>query len=534
MPTPPQTAQETRQAFLDFFREKGHEIVPSAPIVPQDDPTLLFINAGMNPFKDVFLGTGSRPFVRVADTQKCLRVSGKHNDLDEVGLDTYHHTFFEMLGNWSFGDYFKKEAIAWAWELLVDRWGLDPNRLYVTVHEGDEALGLDADNEAADLWSSETSVPPAHILYQGSKDNFWMMGETGPCGPCSEIHIDLRDDRERATVPGHELVNKDDPRVMEIWNLVFIQYNASVEDGATHLAPLAAKHIDTGMGFERICAVLQGKTSNYDTDLFAPLLVAIAERAGLPAYDDLDEADDDQRRQRVAMRVIVDHVRTLAIAIADGALPGNTGRGYVLRRILRRAVRYGYQALGLREPFLADLLAPLADEMGGAFPELRESMETASRVLTAEEEAFFRTLEGGLDMFDAVLSLADRGDAGAAALTESVDKDSVLNRVLTNAYRGYSAESYQQLVESMDEGVVPGEVAFLLHDTYGFPSDLTAVMARERGLAVDEARFEELMTEQRERARAAAGFSVDNSSVDVWNPTTDAETHDGRPIEFVG
>ncbi len=418
MPSRPQTAQDTRQSFLDFFREKGHEIVPSAPLVPQDDPTLLFINAGMNPFKDVFLGTGSRPYVRAADTQKCLRVSGKHNDLDEVGLDTYHHTFFEMLGNWSFGDYFKKEAIRWAWELLVDRWGLDPDRLYVTVHAGDEALGLDADEEAAKLWESETDVRPAHILFQGSKDNFWMMGETGPCGPCSEIHIDLRDDHQRAIAPGQELVNKDDPRVMEIWNLVFIQYNAVYAERGTPappdadadpkaqaetpitLEPLASQHVDTGMGFERVCAVLQGKTSNYDTDLFAPLLAAVASRAGLKPYDDYDEADADDKTIRVAMRVVADHVRTLAFAIADGAQPGNTGRGYVIRRILRRAVRYGYQALGLREPFLASLLPALADEMGEAFPEIVEQQETIGRIITGEEEAFLRTLSNGIELFE--------------------------------------------------------------------------------------------------------------------------------------
>lgn len=527
MPSRPQTAQETRQAFLDFFREKGHEVVPSAPLVPHDDPTLLFINAGMNPFKDVFLGTGSRPYRRAADTQKCLRVSGKHNDLDEVGLDTYHHTFFEMLGNWSFGDYFKREAIAWAWELLVDRWGLDPDRLYVTVHEGDEALGLAPDQEAADLWASETSVPPAHILFQGSKDNFWMMGETGPCGPCSEIHIDLRDDQERANVPGQALVNKDDPRVMEIWNLVFIQYNASVADGATRLEPLAAKHVDTGMGFERLCAVLQGKRSNYDTDLFAPILAAVAERAGLPPYDAHDEKDPEGKRVRVAMRVVADHVRTLAFAIADGAQPGNTGRGYVVRRILRRAVRYGYQALGLREPFLAALLPALAAEMGEAFPEVVGQQEAIGRIITGEEEAFLKTLAGGIDLFETVAP--HLGDAGALA------EDRAATDLLQKAYVGRTLdEVIDDVRQRAAAKTVPGEVVFLLHDTYGFPSDLTAVMARERGLAVDEARFEALMAEQRGRARAAAGFAVDQSQVDLWDATADARTHEGRPIEFVG
>ena len=524
MPTPPTTAQETRQAFLDFFREKGHEIVDSAPIVPQGDPTLLFINAGMNPFKDVFLGTGTRPYDRVADTQKCLRVSGKHNDLDEVGIDTYHHTFFEMLGNWSFGDYFKREAIAWAWELLVDRWGLEPDRLYVTVHEGDPALGLAPDEEAADLWTSETTVPPAHILYQSSKDNFWMMGETGPCGPCSEIHVDLRGDHERAITPGQQLVNKDDPRVMEIWNLVFIQYNATlVEGGATALEPLASKHIDTGMGFERICAVLQGKTSNYDTDLFAPVLAALADRAGIEPYDRWDEGDDEGRRVRVAMRVVADHVRTLAVAIADGALPGNTGRGYVLRRILRRAVRYGYQGLGLREPFLASLLPALAGEMGGAFPELTDSIDTARRVITGEEESFLKTLASGIDLFESV--------AGHLEEPSGLEGDRGALDLLQKAYVGKTLEeTVQDVRQRAAAGAVPGEVAFLLHDTYGFPSDLTDVMARERGLSVDHARFDVLMGEQRDRARLAAGFSADLSDPDLWDATADTPAE----VTFVG
>ena len=551
MPTRPQTAAETRAAFLAFFEEKGHTVVPSAPLVPQDDPTLLFINAGMNPFKDVFLGTGSRPFARAADTQKCLRVSGKHNDLDEVGVDTYHHTLFEMLGNWSFGGsdatpgpYFKREAIAWAWELLVDRWGLDPDRLYVTVHEGDPALGLGPDQEAADLWAETTTVPPAHILFQSSADNFWMMGDTGPCGPCSEIHVDLREDHERAIVPGQELVNQDDPRVMEIWNLVFIQYNASKGIGdeglgiggdaasgtpdpqpptPITLAKLPAGHVDTGMGFERICAVLQGQSSNYDTDLFAPLLGAIARAAGVGGYDTHDESSDEGRRTRVAMRVVADHVRTLAFAIADGAAPSNTGRGYVIRRILRRAVRYGYQSLGLREPFLHALLPTLADSMGDAFPELRETLPTAQAIVKGEEEAFLRTLAGGIDFFETLAPVFEGGDvAGAEGL-------------LQKAYVGRSLEEVVEDVRARAaDKTVAGEVSFLLHDTYGFPSDLTAVMARERGLSVDEARFEELMTEQRERARAAAGFSVDNSAVDLWDPTVDAETADGTPIEFVG
>ena len=543
MPQRPQTAAETRAAFLAFFEEKGHTVVPSAPLVPQDDPTLLFINAGMNPFKDVFLGTGSRPFARAADTQKCLRVSGKHNDLDEVGVDTYHHTLFEMLGNWSFGGsdapadnpeagpYFKREAIAWAWELLVDRWGLDPERLYVTVHEGDDALGLGPDQEAADLWTEHTTVPPAHILFAPSKDNFWMMGDTGPCGPCSEIHVDMRPDAERAIVPGQALVNQDDPRVIEIWNLVFIQYNAGKgeaggakgEEGTTVLTKLPAGHVDTGMGFERITAVLQGKTSNYDTDLFAPLLAAIADAAGSAPYDAHDEASADGKRTRVAMRVVADHVRTLAFAIADGASPSNTGRGYVIRRILRRAVRYGYQGLGLREPFLHALLPTLAESMGDAFPELRETLPTAQAIVKGEEEAFLRTLAGGIDFFETLAPVYESGTTDGA------------ENLLQKAYVGKTMDEVVADVQARAaEKTVAGEVSFLLHDTYGFPSDLTAVMARERGLSVDEARFEELMTEQRERARAAAGFSVDNSAVDLWDATVDAETDDGTAIAFVG
>ncbi len=404
MPDRSPSSEQIRQDFLDFFRERGHEIVPSAPLVPHDDPTLLFINAGMNPFKDVFLGEGTRPYSRVADTQKCLRVSGKHNDLEEVGVDTYHHTFFEMLGNWSFGDYFKKDAIRWAWELLVDRWGLDPDRLYATVHEGDDALGLDADEEAADLWKSETTIPHDHVLYGSSKDNFWMMGDTGPCGPCSELHIDLRPDAERADSPGAALVNQDDPRVMEIWNLVFIQYNAQ-PDGS--LKPLAAKHVDTGMGFERIAAVLQGKSSNYDTDLFAPILQRLADlspRAEIGGYDAIGGLPEPEAAKiRIAMRVVADHVRTLAFAIADGASPSNTGRGYVIRRILRRAVRFGYQALGFREPFLWKLVEPLKEKMGGQFPELGERQDYIERTIRAEEEGFLRTLETGLRAFSSYI-----------------------------------------------------------------------------------------------------------------------------------
>ncbi|MEL7169460.1 MAG: alanine--tRNA ligase, partial [Bacteroidota bacterium] len=520
------TSSQIRQDFLDFFRRKGHEIVPSAPLVPQDDPTLLFINAGMNPFKDVFLGTGSRPYTRVADTQKCLRVSGKHNDLEEVGLDTYHHTFFEMLGNWSFGDYFKREAITWAWELLTETWGLDPDRLYVTVHEGDTELGLDADTEAATLWKDETSIDASHILYAPSKDNFWMMGDTGPCGPCSEIHYDGRSADERAQIPGQDLVNEDHPSVIEIWNLVFIQYNAQT-DGS--LEALAAKHVDTGMGFERICAVLQGKTSNYDTDLFAALLQAIADLSGeVKGYVSADE------KQQIAMRVVADHVRTVAFAIADGAQPSNTGRGYVIRRILRRAVRYGDSFLRLHGPFLYKLVAPLVAEMGDAFPEIREQQDYIERVIKAEEESFFRTLRTGLDRFLAVAEELQKvkGLRDSGSGRTSVVDGYVLELMQTGAGEGKPLDFIESFTRAAETDTVPGEIAFVLSDTYGFPVDLTALVAREEGLTVDTERFEELLDEQRARGRADR-TSIDQSQVDTWVPTAFAEAN-GDAIEFVG
>ncbi len=541
MPERPQTAAETRQAFLDFFREKGHEIIPTGfPLVPQDDPTLLFINAGMNPFKDVFLGTGTRPYSRAADTQKCLRVSGKHNDLDEVGVDTYHHTFFEMLGNWSFGDYFKKEAISWAWELLVDRWGLDPSRLYATVHEGDDALGLEADEEAATLWQTETTLPPAHIIYAASKDNFWMMGDTGPCGPCTEIHVDMRPDAERAHVAGQDLVNKDDPRVIEIWNLVFIQYNASVAQGAsgetvTTLAPLAAKHVDTGMGFERLTAVLQGSSSTYDTDIFAPILARAAELSPLAqirGYGDIDGTPEAVERQRIALRVVADHVRTLVFAITDGAQPGNTGRGYVIRRILRRAVRYGYQGLGIREPFLFKLAEAVVDTMGEAFPSIVESRDFVMRVIKGEEEAFLRTLASGIEMFSTFTERMVENKAVQKREGNSVSiTDGFETRMLKMGDPNLSEDdALIEYTEGTAKGRLPGAFVFLLHDTYGFPADLTAVMARENGLTVDEARFEELMQEQKDRARAAGSFKQDNSQVDTWDAVHDTP----EAVEFVG
>ncbi len=427
------TSAEIRKSFLDFFETKGHRIVPSAPVIPHGDPTLLFTNAGMNQFKDVFLGVGSRDYVRAADTQKCIRVSGKHNDLEEVGRDTYHHTFFEMLGNWSFGDYYKKEAIAWAWELLTGVWKLNKTHLYATVYQSDE--------EAERLWRTETDIEKSHILRFGKKDNFWEMGDTGPCGPCSEIHIDLTEDGS-----GAPLVNAGDPRVMEIWNLVFIQNNRK-ESG--ELEDLPAKHVDTGMGFERMCAVLQGKKSNYDTDVFTPIIRAIEEKTGVSYAGE---------RAQIAMRVIADHVRMLTFSIADGAIPGNEGRGYVLRRILRRAARFG-RNLEMREPFIYDIASSVVKTMGEVFPEIIEKQQHIEKVIRAEEEGFGATLDRGLEIFE-----------------------SVVERI------GHST-------------VFPGDDAFRLYDTYGFPLDLTELMAQERGLKVDVGGFATLMEEQRERSR---------------------------------
>ena len=516
------TANQIRSEFLAFFEEKKHTIVPSDSLVPGNDPTLMFTNAGMNQFKDVFLGEGERSYVRAVDTQKCLRVSGKHNDLDEVGYDTYHHTFFEMLGNWSFGDYFKKEAIGWAWELLTDKWGLDPSRMYATVHEGDEKLGLDADEEAAGYWRSETSIPHEHIMYCGSKDNFWMMGDTGPCGPCSELHYDMRSDEERAAKPGIELVNEDHPQVIEIWNLVFIQYNAQ-NDGS--LKSLPAKHVDTGMGFERVVAVLQGKKSNYDTDVFGAILDAISAKStatdGKPYGDIATSSDAEAQKQAIALRVMADHLRTICFAIADGVMPGNAGRGYVIRRILRRAVRYGYQTLGFRAPTLTALVDVVVREMGEQFPELKKQQAYIERVVKAEEESFLETLGLGIESFDLVSAhLGGKGADSASiqadratmdllmkAWTHGEDKDAIVKDFLANAANGTLA----------------GEIAFLLHDTYGFPVDLTQLMAREAGFDVDMKRYAELMDEQKERARAASSFKVDLSGDGGWTEITQGD-----------
>lgn len=451
------TASEIRQQFLDFFKEKGHHIVPSAPIVLKNDPTLMFTNAGMNQFKDYFLGNQQSPYPRIADTQKCLRVSGKHNDLEEVGVDTYHHTMFEMLGNWSFGDYFKAEAIAWSWELLTEVYKLPKDRLYVTVFEGDEKEGIPAAKIALQEWSKLIDNKD-HILYGNKKDNFWEMGDTGPCGPCSEIHVDMRSDEERAATPGHELVNKDHPQVIEIWNNVFIQYNRK-KDGS--LEELPSKHVDTGMGFERLVRVIQGKTSNYDTDVFTPTIEA-TEAIVNKKYDFGDS------RQAIAFRVIADHIRAISFTIADGQLPSNTGAGYVIRRILRRAVRYYYSFLDYKQPLLCQLLPLLADQFAHVFPELKQQETFVQKVIQEEENAFLRTLESGLKRIEDYLNTAQT----------------------------------QQVIE--------GQVAFELSDTYGFPIDLTSLIASEKNWTVDEAGFKAALQEQKTRSQKDAVVDKDD------------------------
>lgn len=447
-------AKDIRRKFLDFFKEKDHQIVSSAPMVTKDDPTLMFTNAGMNQFKDYFLGHRDPSSPRIADTQKCLRVSGKHNDLEEVGRDSYHHTMFEMLGNWSFGDYFKKEAIDWAWELLTEVYGLPKDRLYITIFGGDESESLETDAEAIEHW--RTHLPDERILPFGKKDNFWEMGDTGPCGPCSEIHIDLRDESDRAKLDGATLVNCDDPQVIELWNLVFIQYNRKSDRS---LQSLPAKHIDTGMGFERLCMVMQGKKSSYDSDVFTPLIQFIETTSGIKYTSDYsgDSMSD------IAMRVISDHVRAVSFGIADGELPSNTGAGYVLRRILRRAIRYYFSFLNVKEPFIYQLVPLLDSFFGSAFPELNQQKEFIAKVILEEEKSFLRTLESGIKKFEAL-------DTGS--------------------------------------GLINGQDAFELYDTFGFPFDLTRLMAQEAGLEVDEAGFKTALLEQKERSRADAKTSM--------------------------
>ena len=449
------TSKEIRESFKRFFESKGHHIVPSAPMVIKDDPTLMFTNAGMNQFKDIILGNRPAKYTRVADSQKCLRVSGKHNDLEEVGHDTYHHTMFEMLGNWSFGDYFKKEAIDWAWEYLVDVLKLNPDRLYATVFEGYAPEGLDRDNEAAGYW--EQHLPKSHIINGNRHDNFWEMGDTGPCGPCSEIHIDLRSDEERAEVDGATLVNKDNPQVIEIWNLVFMQYERKA-DG--HLEPLPAKVIDTGMGFERLCMALQGKKSNYDTDVFTPFIAKISEITGKEYGKD--------KMVDVAMRVCSDHCRTIAFSIADSQLPSNAKAGYVIRRILRRAVRYAYTFLDQKTPFIYQLVDVLVDQMGEAYPELVAQKDLIKKVIKEEEESFLRTLDKGIGLLDTLVAAAKK--------------------------------------EGKTE--ISGKDAFTLYDTYGFPLDLTELILREQEMTLDHKGYEEEMNRQKERARSAAAVET--------------------------
>ncbi|MDX1445859.1 alanine--tRNA ligase [Lishizhenia sp.] len=465
------TIQEIRSQFLAFFESKNHKIVESAPMVIKNDPTLMFTNAGMNQFKDYFLGHSVPADRRVCDTQKCLRVSGKHNDLEEVGVDTYHHTMFEMLGNWSFGDYFKKEAIDWAWELLTEVYKIDKSRLYITVFEGDKEDGLDVDNEAFELWKEH--VAEDRIILSDKKDNFWEMGDVGPCGPASEIHVDIRSDEERAKVDGKSLVNMDHPHVIEVWNLVFIQYQRKANGS---LEKLPETHIDTGMGLERLAMVLQGKQSNYDTDLFQSLIQHIAKVAKVD-YGKKEETD-------IALRVIADHVRAIAFSICDGQLPSNTGAGYVIRRILRRAVRYGYSVLNLNESFMADLSKVLVQEMGEAFPQLESQKELVEKVIREEENSFFRTLEQGIKRMDAIM------DATRAAGSD----------------------------------VVNGDAAFELYDTFGFPFDLTLLIAKENKLTVDEKGFEACLNEQKERSRAATSVETED-----W-----ISVAGGDDVDFIG
>ncbi len=452
------TSQEIRQQFLDFFKNKQHKIVPSAPIVIKNDPTLMFNNAGMVPFKEYFLGQKKAEVKRISDTQKCLRVSGKHNDLEEVGIDTYHHTMFEMLGNWSFGDYFKKEAIDWAWELLTEVYKIDKDNLYVTVFEGANDDGLAFDQEAYDYW--KTHIDEDRIINGNKKDNFWEMGAQGPCGPCSEIHVDIRSDEEKSKIPGKNLVNKDHPHVVEIWNLVFIQYNRKA-DGS--LEDLPAKHVDTGMGFERLCMTIQNVKSNYDTDVFTPLIREIQ----TITQTEYGNSGTSNEKTDIAIRVIADHVRAVSFAIADGQLPSNNGAGYVIRRILRRAIRYGFTFLNQKEPFIYKLVNVLSKQMGSTFPELNSQKQLIYNVIKEEEQSFLRTLDQGLILLDGI-------------------------------------------IEKTKGKTVSGDKVFELYDTFGFPKDLTALILREKGLNLDESSFDNAMEAQKNRSRAAAAMDTDD------------------------
>ncbi|MCD8739604.1 alanine--tRNA ligase [Mucilaginibacter roseus] len=507
------TANEIRKAFLDFFASKGHTIVPSAPIVVKNDPTLMFTNAGMNQFKDIFLGEAPAKSSRVVDTQRCLRVSGKHNDLEEVGIDTYHHTMFEMLGNWSFGDYFKKDAIAWSWELLTEVYKLPKDRLYVTYFEGDAKEGLETDTETLELW--KRYVDESHILPGNKKDNFWEMGETGPCGPCSEIHFDSRPDSERAEVDGAKLVNADHDQVIEIWNNVFMQFNR-LKDGS--LQQLPAKHVDTGMGFERLVRVLQGKTSNYDTDIFQPLIQFIAEKSG-KQYNAAAKPGQDGWNEAVAMRVLADHIRAISFAIADGQLPSNNKAGYVIRRILRRAVRYSYQYLGFKDPFINQLVLILAEQFKGVFDELWEQKDFVQKVITEEEVSFLRTLDNGINIFENEIFKEIR--EAVTTISKYAKENNVSPFVLSIAKsfdeidlnRAKEAETkLSQITEALKEigktAEVKGDIAFKLQDTFGFPLDLTELMAREKGFQVDMIGFNKALEQQKSRSRAATAIDT--------------------------
>ncbi|MEO8887464.1 MAG: alanine--tRNA ligase [Mucilaginibacter sp.] len=547
------TANQIRQAFLDFFASKGHTIVPSAPIIVKNDPTLMFTNAGMNQFKDIFLGEAPAKSPRVADTQRCLRVSGKHNDLEEVGIDTYHHTMFEMLGNWSFGDYFKKEAIAWSWELLTEVYKIDKSRLYVTIFEGDEKEGLPKDQEAYDFW--KLVVPEDHILLGNKKDNFWEMGETGPCGPCSEIHYDNRSDAERSKVSGATLVNADDPQVIEIWNNVFMQFNR-LKNGS--LQPLPAQHVDTGMGFERLVRVIQGKQSNYDSDVFSNTIDFIAQKSG-KKYNAAAVPGDVDWNVAVAMRVLADHIRAVSFAIADGQLPSNNKAGYVIRRILRRAVRYSYQYLEFKEPFINQLVPLLAEQFKGVFDELYNQKDFVQRVVFEEEVSFLRTLDRGLitlndiiigltkyydyvlnaynnkDLFSAKewvrpskegFKINDHAYAVAMLALEQNENDLInfnkndIVEILNG--KTSSEEAFASLFKFFK--TIPGDIAFELYDTSGFPIDLTDLIARENGFTIDMESFEVELQAQKTRSRAASAIDTQD-----WVVLKDDET-----VEFTG
>ena len=502
------TSAEIRKQFLDFFESKGHTIVPSAPIVVKNDPTLMFTNAGMNQFKDWFLGNETPKYKRVVDTQKCLRVSGKHNDLEEVGVDTYHHTMFEMLGNWSFGDYFKKEAIEWAWELLVDVYKLPKDRLYVTVFEGDAKEVLAFDQEAFDNW--KLYIAEDRILNGNKKDNFWEMGDTGPCGPCSEIHIDLRPDAERALVDGKTLVNNDHPQVIEIWNNVFMEFNRKA-DGS--LEKLPAQHVDTGMGFERLVRAIEGKTSNYDTDVFVPTIQFIEKHSGIK-YQFSDSKQD------IAMRVMADHIRAISFAIADGQLPINNGAGYVIRRILRRAVRYQYQFLGIKEPFMCQLALLIADSFKNVFPELHAQKDFVSKVIKEEELSFLRTLQFGITSLEWYLAT----EKNPFVITKSNEWEFAETISSTD---NISLEFKNKNL--LDKKTIPGDLVFKFYDTYGFPIDLTRLIASDFGWIIDEEGFQNALAEQKNRSRKATELTTDD-----WVETLHATSLQQTQTVFLG